>query len=200
MINFNLDKTIIDFNAEMKDYSTIGIGGKVLALIKPRCKRELINAVNECERLKFKYQVIGNGSNILFNSEPSDIVIITTRFMEMEYQVLNNVVTVSAGTLFCNFINYLTDKELSGLEELYGIPATIGGMVMMNAGAFNKSIFDCLLNIEVLENGKVKKLNKDEIEYGHHYTNLLKYNKIILSVTFTLESLDKDVIKSKWLG
>ena len=197
MIKINLDSAIVELNAEMKNYSTFGIGGKVLALIKPRDKQELIDAVNECERLKIRYQVIGNGSNILFNSKKKKMIIITTRFMRNEYKINKNIITVSAGTMFCEFINYLTKKGFSGLEELYGIPATIGGMVMMNAGAFNKQVFDYIESVEIFDCGKVDRLHKSQIEYGHHYTNLLKYNKIILSVAFKLESLDKDVIKSK---
>lgn len=193
----NIDKEIIEYNAEMKNYSTFGIGGKVLALIKPRDKKELISAVKECQRLRIKYQVIGKGSNILFKSKSTKMVFITTRFMKPEYKLNNNLVSVSAGTLFCDFMSYLTNLGFSGLEELCGIPATIGGMVLMNAGAFGKSIFDNLIEIEVFENGKVKILNKRDIEYSHHYTSLIKSNKIIISATFKLEKNTSSVIKSK---
>jgi len=192
-----LDKSIIEYNTEIKNYSTFGIGGKVLAVIKPRNQKELIDSVKVCEKLKLKFQVIGNGSNILFKTKPTKRVFITTKFMLPDYKIKGDKIIVSAGTLFADFTSFLIEHGFSGLEELCGIPATIGGMVMMNAGAFGKQIFDYIESIDVLDFGKVKKLNKSEILCGHHYTNLLKTNKIVLSVTFKLERLAQSVVKSK---
>lgn len=192
-----LDKSIIEYNAEMKNYSTFGIGGKVLAVLKPRTKQELINSVKECKKLNKKYQVIGNGSNLLFSSKSTKRIFITTKYMYADYKVKDNLVTVSAGTMISEYISWCIDHGFSGLEELYGIPATIGGMVMMNAGAFNKQIFDKLESIEILSDNKVEIIKSSEIKHSHHYTELLKTNKIILSVTFRLERLAPSVIKSK---
>ena len=192
-----LDKSIIEYDAEMKNYSTFGIGGKVLAVLKPRTKIELIDCILECKRLNKKFQVIGNGSNILFNSSSTKRVFITTKFIENEFKAKENIVSVSSGMMFSEFIVLCIERGFSGLEELYGIPATIGGMVIMNAGAFNKQIFDYLTEIEIFDGTEIKTIPKEQIKYSHHCTELLKTNKIILSATFKLERLAQSVIKSK---
>jgi len=196
-LNKLLDKNIIELNAEMKEYSTFNIGGRVLAVIKPRNQEELIKAKFVCEQLNFKHQVIGNGSNVLFKSKTTRMIFIVTKFMKPEFKIKGDFVTVSCGTLFCDFMEFLIKNGFSGLEELYGIPATVGGMVMMNAGAFGKQVFDYLESVEVLNDGKVEQLNKSDITYAYHHTDLLKTNKIILRATFKLERLAPSVIKSK---
>jgi len=192
-----LPKEITTFFVEMKDYSTIGIGGKVLALIKPRNIKELILSVKRCRKSGIKYQVVGNLSNVLLKSNYTRVIIITTRNMERQYFLNKTELVVSSGTYISELIEWCIDKGLSGLEELYGIPATIGGMVMMNAGAFNKQIFDNIVEIEILSKGKVKTIKKEDVVVGHHTTSLLKTDNIILSVKFKLERLAPSVIKSK---
>lgn len=190
-------KEIIKYNEEMKNYSTFGIGGKVSAIIFPRNKRELIFSISACEKLRFKFQVVGNASNILFNSKSSRRVIITTRNMVDQIALHQTKVLVSAGKNINELILWCKDRGLSGLEGLYGIPATVGGMVMMNAGAFGCQIYDKLKSIEVYHNGKCLILDASKVEIGHHYTKLLKSKMIILSAEFCLERLASSVIASK---
>lgn len=196
LIDF-LPSNIIKFNQFLKDYTTFGVGGKVLAVLEPSNKKELIKCVKVCHKLKLKYQVIGNGSNILASSKNTRRVIITTRKMESAKIVKDDVLQVNAGAMISEVILWCAERGYSGLENLYGIPATIGGMVMMNAGAFGSQIFDNLISVEVLDSGVVKILKKEDIEFCHHFTSLLKTDKIILSVKLSLSRLAPSVIYSK---
>ena len=98
----------------------------------------------------------------------------------------NDELTVGSGTNMLELINWCEQRGVSGFEELYGIPATVGGMIMMNAGAFNKQIFDNLVEIEVLKNVRIKTIKKEEIKFFHHETSLLKTNLIILKAKFKI--------------
>ncbi len=188
---------IIKYNVYLRDYSTFGIGGKTVCLLEPTTIKELIKCIKACITNKFKYQVIGNGSNILFKSSNEKRVIITTKKLERIFKLKGDEVCVSAGVFISELILWCKDKGLSGLEELYGIPATIGGMVMMNAGAFNRQIFDNLIEIETLCKGKKKTIKKEDIKIGHHFTNLLKTDTIVLSAKFKFQRLAPSVISSK---
>jgi len=192
-----LPSNIINFNCFLSDYTTFGVGGKVLAVLMPTTKKELIKCVKVCSNLKLKFQVIGNGSNILAPSKSTRRVVVTTRKMESAKIVKDDVLQVNAGAMISDIVLWCAERGYSGLENLYGIPATVGGMVMMNAGAFGSQIFDNLISIEVLDKGLIKNINKEDIEYGYHFTSLLKTGMIILSVKLKLKRLAPSVIYSK---
>jgi len=189
--------SLIKYNQRLSDYTTIGIGGRVLAVLEPKTKKDLIKCVRACISLGVKYQVIGNGSNILAKSNFTKMVIITTRRMDREYHLSKDVLTLNAGTFISEAILWCAQRGFSGIEELYGIPATVGGMAVMNAGAFNRQFYDNLLEVEVLDKNKVKWLKKERICYSHHFTNLLFSSMIVLSVKIKLERLAPSVIYSK---
>lgn len=192
-----LPKEIIKFNEDLQKYSTFGIGGKALAVLEPRNKAELIKCVKGCKRLSLKYLVVGNGSNLLFSTRNLRRVVITTKKMQDKISYYQTRVVVNAGMMISEFILWCKDKGFSGLENLFGIPATVGGMVMMNASAFGCSIYDNLEYVEVFEKGKVKIIDKRQIALEPHKTNLLESAKIILSVCFSFDRLAPSVIASK---
>ena len=192
-----LPKEIIKRNEPISGYTTFGIGGKCSALLLPRNKKELVLSINACKLLKKKFQVIGNGSNILASSKDTRRVFIVTTNMEKDIVLHQNSVIVPSGMMIGEFILWCKDKGLSGLEGLFGIPATVGGAVMMNASAFGVAVFDVLESIEVYDDGKIKIINKEQIDFGHHTTSLLKSSVIILSVEFQLKRLAPSVIFSK---
>lgn len=191
-----LSKNHIVQTCYLKDLTTFGIGGKATVLF-PTNKKELIKCVKVCEKLGKKYQVFGNGSNILAKSSESKRIFITTRSMVPEFVLKRNSFVVSAGANLNQLILWCKTKGLSGLENLYGIPATVGGAIMTNAGAFGVSVFDYLEWIEVLDKGRVKKILAKDIEHSHHYTELLKSSKIVLSAGFKFIRLAPSVIHSK---
>lgn len=191
-----LGKNHIVKTCYLKDLTTFGIGGKATVMF-PTNKKELIKCVKVCGKLGKKYQVFGNGSNILAKSSESKRIFITTRSMAPEFVLKRNSYIASAGANLNQLILWCKTKGLSGLENLYGIPATVGGAIMTNAGAFGTSVFDFLEWIEVLDKGKVYKIFPEDIEHSYHYTELLKSSKIVLLASFKFTRLAPSVIHSK---
>ena len=94
--------------------------------------------------------------------------------------------TVSAGTTIFKLCDYLKKTNLSGFEQISGIPATIGGAIYSNAGAFGVSISDRLVSIEVFCGGKFFKINSCQMKFGYHFSLLSGF--IILKATFLFEN------------
>jgi UDP-N-acetylmuramate dehydrogenase len=91
-------------------------------------------------------------------------------------------------------IKFCSDNNLSGLEALSGIPATVGGAIVMNAGAFGKNISDRLVSVETLYNGKINKYYKDQCKFGYRTSRFLGKKEVIVSATFKLVETEKELI------
>lgn len=158
----------------------------------PKNKKELIKVLSFLTSKKFPYKVVGNLSNVLFVRDISYPVIITNKMVD-EIEIKKNLVTVSAGMLISKFCDILRKNGLSGIEGLIGIPATIGGAIVNNAGAFGQSISDKLVEIQAFARGKIVTLKRNEINFFYHGSNLNGF--IVLSATFLFENKNEyDII------
>lgn len=194
IINF-LDKNKLDYvqNFDISLVSTIKLGGRAKIVLFPKNTKELILILRFFFINKIYFKVCGNVSNILFVEQVSYPIIFTNK-MNDEISIKRNIVKVSAGMLITRFSEYLKKNHLSGFEGLVNIPATIGGAIMCNAGAFGYSISDKLVSVEVFSGGKIVELSKNEIHFGHHYSNLSGF--YIISATFLFENKNEyDIIK-----
>ena len=181
-----LEKNDIEFelNFDVSQISSIKLGGLLDIAIFPKSEKEFEKLLIFLYKKKFYYKVVGNVSNVLFIENIHYPVIITNK-MNDKVVIDKNVVKVSAGVLVSKFCDILKKNGLSGYEGIIGIPATVGGAIINNAGAFGYSISDKLKSIKVFFNGKIFDIEKKEIKFGHHYSNLK--GLIILSATFLFE-------------
>lgn len=180
-------------NYDISDVSTIRISSRVKLAVFPKTTNDLIKVLKSLWRYKIPYIVVGNISNVLFCDFVSVPVIITSK-MKDEYKVEGNVVTFSAGMQLSRVFEILKRNKLGGIEGLFGIPATIGGAIVNNAGAFGYNISSRLVQIKVFHNGQVKDISRDEIKFGYHYSNLKRL--VLLSASFLFENkTEYDIIK-----
>lgn len=190
-----LDKSNIEFieNFDVSQLSSIKIGGCLKLAIFPKTKRELIKVLSKLKSSRQYYKVVGNASNLLFVQNLNYPVVITNK-MSDEFEIKKNLVTVSAGMLLPKFCDIMRKNNLSGVEGLIGIPATIGGAIANNAGAYGYSISDRLTQVEVFFEGRVFSVKRNEIKFFYHGSNLNGF--IILSATFLFENKNEyDIIK-----
>ena len=170
-------------NANLKDYSTLGIGGIAKYLVKPSNEENLILLIKYLRENNIKYYVLGNGSNVIIDDHFFDGVII--KLDNLKEIIFNgNEVTSSAGVMLPMLVNVCLQKSLVSLAFASMIPGTVGGSVVGNAGAYGHEIMEYVKSVKVLDQeGNIKVLNKDNISFGYRYTSL-KDKYIILSVTF----------------
>lgn len=180
-------------NYDISEVSTIRINSKVRLALFPKNISELVKILKTLWKYKIPYIVVGNISNVLFYDIISFPVIITSK-MKDEYEIKGNSVTFSAGMQLSRVFEILKRNKLGGIEGLFGIPATVGGAIINNAGAFGYSISSHLLQIKVFHNGQIKDMDRDEIKFSYHYSNLSRL--VLLSASFLFENKSEyDIIK-----
>ena len=179
-------------NADIKGFCTYKLSGKIKKVVYPEDEQELWNIIKKSE----KYQVIGNGSNLIFTHDYEGVIIKLDKFDNLDID--GEFVTVSAGYSLPKLSLVLASKGLTGFEFASGIPGTIGGAMYMNAGAYGSAMSDVVVSAQVLdtETGKVKKLMVNELLFGYRKSIFSDRRFICLSATMKLCAGDKDEILS----
>lgn len=184
-------------NVELSNYSTMRTGGKAKYLVFPKNVKELQKILKIIKKNKQKFCIFGNGSNILFKDEGFDGVLINLKHLN-KFEVLGESVYVGAGINLFYLNQILQKKGLSGLEWSYGIPATLGGLVVNNGGCLGHEIADFVEEVFVLKGLKVLVLNRSEIEFSYRNSSL-KHKFIVLSAKLKLKHENPEVIKAKMI-
>jgi len=182
-------------NVDLKNYNTYRIGGKARFIIKPYNIKCLIKLLKYLKEKNIKCFVLGKGSNVILPDKDYNGTVILLDNLK-EIKINGNIVEVESGVILTKFINSLINNNLGGLENLYGIPGTLGGAIHGNAGCYGSTISDFLISVTYLENEKVKTLQKDKCEFLYR-DSIFKHdrNKIILSAQFKLINKDKNEMK-----
>ena len=183
-------------NVDLKKYNTYRIGGKARYLIKPYNIESLELLINYLNNNNIKYLVIGNGSNIILPDEDYDGVIIL--LSNLNKCIINkDEVYVEAGEMLNVFVMNVVNNNLGGIENLCGIPGTLGGAIVQNAGCYGTNISDKLISVSYLENGKVFEIKNSECNFSYR-DSIFKSNKnkIILSAKFKFNFKNKDEMLS----
>ena len=191
----------ISFYESMKHHTTFGIGGKARIFITPTSIKQIQDIVKTCIKYNEDYCVVGAGSKLLVSDKGiNKVVICLNRKFSGITQTSPTTLSVLAGTT----LNLLNKKCLSlclsGLENTFLIPATVGGAIHNNAGAYNHAIGDAVKSVTVLENGKIKTYPKKDCNFA--YRTSVFYNKtncIILSAEFELKPCEKQVINDRFM-
>ena len=183
-------------NEPVKNYTTFRIGGPAKYFVLPKNLDELKEVLNICKTHNMRYFVIGNGSNILASDKGFDGVIISLKHFNSikKRKYRGNVyVTCGCGVNLFNLNKYLCENSIEGLEWSYGIPASVGGAIKMNAGAYNHSIGEFVKKIIVLKEGKIKSIKNPKFEYRKSPIN----DEIVLYAQFSLLIGNKENIKNQ---
>ena len=179
-------------NVDLKKYNTYKISGTAKYLIEVKDEESLVQLINYLKENNINYYVFGNGSNVVIpENEFNGVIIKLNEFNQIIID--DDEVTVGAGVMLPKLVNETVNNCLKGLEWASGIPGTLGGSVVGNAGAYLSEIFDFIVSVRVLDSGVIKELKKSDIEYKYRYTSL-KNNKnvIVLSAKLRLEKGNSD--------
>lgn len=181
-------------NVSLKDYNTYKIGGIAKYIVKPNSIDNLIKLINYLDKNSIKYIVLGKGSNVILPDEDFDGAIILLDNLN-KFIINNDIVEVEAGINLGTFIMNLINNNLGGLENLCGIPGTLGGAIVGNAGCYGNVISDYLIDVTYLENGIIKTVLKKKCNFSYRDSIFKKdKNKIILSCRFKLINSNKDTM------
>lgn len=180
------------FNFDFSKNTSYGLGGIGKVAYFPKTEEEAIRILNTLKQYNQKFIVLGCGSNVLVSDKFFDGIIISTSKLKGIYKTADGITCLS-GTTVAELLIYCRKNGLSGLEFLAGIPASVGGLSFMNAGAGGKYISDVLKNCTVYD-GKLRNFSNKLCNFGYKYSTMRDINGIILSCSFKLQQVDPQLV------
>lgn len=174
-------------NEPMKEHVTFRVGGEADYFLLPETQEEVRKTLNLCREFGIPYYILGNGSNLLVSDRGYRGAVVSLKNMK-EIRVEKERIHAQAGALLSKVAVTAWKHSLSGFEFAEGIPGTIGGACVMNAGAYGGELKDVLESATVLTGeGEILCLSKEEMELGYRTSVVSKKGYVALSVTLKLE-------------
>ncbi len=176
-------------------YTTFKIGGKAKFYFEPSNRRQLSQALEFAARNKLPVFTLGAGSNILISDRGVDGLVIRLSHADFKrISVRGRFIRCACAVSLSKLAQAAQRGSLSGGEFLVGIPGSLGGGLLMNAGAWGSSIADIVEEIEVMGyNGKIKVLKRNSLKFGYRCSGLKNY--VILSAKLKFSPKDKSAIE-----
>ncbi len=183
-------------DAPMNEYTTFKIGGKADILIQPRSNDELIEIIKKAKEFSVHLTFIGNGSNLLvLDGGIRGAVIKFGQNMAKSY-VDGDVIFAESGITLARLANIAVENQLTGFEFASGIPGTLGGGIVMNAGAYKGELKDVITEVTALcEDGTIKTFNNGELDFSYRHSIFTDSSMLILSAKIKLQKGKVDDIK-----
>lgn len=185
-------------NADMRQYTTLKLGGTADWLAFPRSAAEVAELFAEAGAAGLPVTVIGHGSNVLvLDGGIRGLVIRIDKNMK-NIRREGNRLTAAAGAMLGAVAGFAAENGLTGLEFASGIPGTVGGAVTMNAGAYGGEMKDVVVRVDgILPDGTEMSLSGEEMRFGYRRSAVKDLNLIVTEVTMELAEGDPAAIRAK---
>ena len=189
-----LTENLIFENEPMSKHTTFRAGGNAAFYVTPESEEQIVALVRALKGTK--YMFMGNGSNLLFTDKGYDGVVVEIGSRYSQITVEGNNIIAESGALLSKVANVALEHGLGGMEFAAGIPGSIGGAVVMNAGAYGGEMKDIVSSsICVDEKGNVFEVEDHEFSYRHSIFS--RKNLLVLKTILRLQPKNKDEIKAE---
>jgi len=193
----SVSKGLVQKDEPMARHTYYGIGGPALAYITPRDAEDLSIILKFGEKNSLPIYFIGSGSNILVSDSGIHGLVIRPPKLLKELDFNGNMIFAESGLMLGRLVRESIKRNLTGLESLVGVPGTLGGALVMNAGAFGGEISNYLKYVEIMKmDGTKKTYAADDIDFSYRFSSF-KSNEFILSAIFELRHERADIINKK---
>ena len=193
------DKNHIKVGEEMRKHTSFKVGGPAACFVTPTGEKELSGVLRVCREEEVPYFILGNGSNLLVGDEGFDGVVISMDgFAGCEVDRETGIVQAGAGLSLARIAQEAYKASLTGFEFAAGIPGTLGGAVVMNAGAYGSEMKEVLRSVRVLTpEGEVKEIPAPELNLGYRTSCIIPMQYVVLDAKIRLKEGDPVSIKSR---
>lgn len=182
---------------DMSNHCSFRTGGKATYYCEPKNKKSFAEIVKLCNQNNLPYYIMGNGTNLLFFGFDG-LVICLKQLRSIE--VDGTTLICEAGVPLMRLGIFASECGLSGLEWSYGIPGTVGGAVIMNAGAYGHEIGEFIEKVEIFDGRRFKTLKKDKNWFSYRESYFKKNNLPVTKVYINLTKVeDNQPIKQKMM-
>lgn len=182
----------------MKNHTTFRVGGPVRCLVEPESTEELVKIIKACLEAEMTYTIVGNGSNLLVSDAGYDGVVIHLFKNMSRIWIQGNFLIAQAGALLVRAASVACREGLTGLEFASGIPGTVGGALVMNAGAYGGEMKDVVCCVKVLAaDGGIREYTGEEMDFGYRRSRIAENRDIVLEAEFKLRPGDPEEIRAR---
>lgn len=183
---------------KLNKHTTFRVGGSSKALLLVNTIEELKTVYGLLNEAGEQFFIIGNGSNLLVSDEGYDGYVIKLSGKFTEISVEGEKLTAGSGAILSKVAVAARDNSLTGLEFAHGIPGTVGGAMVMNAGAYDGEMSFVVESVEMLkEDGTLKTYSLEEMEFGYRNSVMKKEKLVALKTVFSLKKGNTEEIQAK---
>jgi UDP-N-acetylmuramate dehydrogenase len=182
----------IAINEPMSKYTSMRVGGPADYYVEPADKQDLVEIVQYLQKNNYPYLILGRGSNMIISDEGIRSAAINLESSLSNVQMEGELVVAEAGAHWSKFVDFCIQQELAGVEMLAGIPGSVGGCIVMNAGAHGGETADHIVEVEVYRDGRIQNVKKEQADFSYRHSGFDK--DIVLSASFRLPRGDKEAL------
>lgn len=179
----------------LSKYTWMKVGGAADYYVEPMDKNDLIEIAKYFRQNNFPFLILGRGSNVLVSDDGIRGAVINLETALAGLKMENGRVVAEAGVWLQRFVDYCIQHELVGVEMLAGIPGTIGGAVVMNAGAHGGEISEHLVDVEVFRGCDTVRVPKKDADFSYRHSAF--EGDIVLSATFEMQKGNKEELAKR---
>lgn len=189
-----LPEECVFFGVSLKNYTTMRVGGKATCLVDAHSTEHVVTVVQAVREENAPLLVIGNGSNMVISDDGFDGVVLYIGKHMSDVCFNGDMIVAEAGALLPVVSKLAAQHSLTGLEFAAGIPGSVGGAVVMNAGAYGGEMKQVLLSVSVYSDGEIKEIAADALNLSYRHSIFMENNWIILSAKLKLAQGNQDEI------
>ena len=186
-------------NEPMSKHTTYGIGGPAMAYITPKDRFDLSNILKFSTKNEIPVYFVGTGSNLLVADNGIEGIVLTPAKSLKQLEIKKNWVVAESGVMLGKLVKECIKHNLTGLESLIGVPGTLGGALVMNAGAFGGEISNFLDSVYIMTmSGEINTFSNSDIDFSYRFSSFKK-DEFILLARFKLQTEVPEIINHKKL-
>ena len=189
----------VDTNVSLADYTSLKIGGFAKYFVTIQSLQDVIDAIEIAQQFNIPYYVLGNGSNTLaLDFGVNGIILYASQNFSNIRLVNETTIECEAGALLKDVCLFALTHSLEGMEYFYGIPASIGGAIYMNAGAYDGEIKNVIKNCTFITTyGEQHCFSVDQLDLSYRHSYFMGHKSFIVKATFQLKKGNQKDIESK---
>lgn len=186
------------FHQSMKEYTTFRVGGEAECMLMIRQEEELAKLIPYLNQIEQEYFILGNGSNLLVGDKGYRGIVLKFDGQMEQIEVEGTRITAKAGALLSKVALAAKENGLTGLEFAAGIPGSIGGGVVMNAGAYDGEMKQVVESVRVMDSdGQITTLDNDTMEFGYRTSIIKNRPYTVLEIVLQLAEGDRGQISAR---
>ena len=184
-------------NEPMSNHTSYGIGGPADAYITPKDRYDLAEILKFAKKYSIQTHFVGSGSNLLVADSGIDGIVLTPAKALTQLEFNDGLVIAESGVMLGRLVKECNKRNLTGVESMIGVPGTLGGALVMNAGAFGGEISNYLHSVEIMNmSGEIKTYYPGDIDFAYRFSTL-RTDEFVLLARFDLKEEDSIIIQEK---